>query len=117
MSFEIIPSISANPDATVFNIHVEDKLLREVLVAKRWDSIRFSGGLFDTLMFMLLKPLIGIAEPDIPNELIIGMSKGGLEYTQNELDSIASLTFKEAEIDIYYNESHWKLKPLEKDAE
>jgi hypothetical protein len=117
-NFNIVTKNAPNPASTRFHIHIENELLREVLVSHKWGYISISGGLFGKVRYYY-PHTAGIAETDIQNELIMGMHSPIVlsHFTQNELDSIASLTFKEAEIDIYYKESHWNLKPLEKDAE
>jgi hypothetical protein len=115
MSFNLIEDTSPNPDAAVFRIHSNSKL-RELLLSEKWDSIRFSGGLFDTVDFNRPTKIIGIAETDMPNELTMGMITGGfLNYTQCQMDSIASETFKRVEVNVYYKTDIWKLKPLGKD--
>jgi len=112
LSFKLIKDPSPNPDKVVFNIHSSDKL-KEVLLSEKWDSIRFSGGLFDTASFN--QELIGIAETDVKNEMILGMHTiSFISHTQDEMDSIALITYNQVEIDIYYKTENWKLKPLVK---
>ena len=108
-SFELIKDPSPNPDKAVFMIHSDVKL-REVLLSEKWDSIRFSGGPFDTISYN--QELIGIEETNIPNELIMGMhTLSFLTFTQAQMDSIASKAFEKVEVDVYYKTYKWKLKP------
>jgi hypothetical protein len=108
-SFELIKDPSPNPDKAVFRIHSDIKL-REVLLSEKWDSIRFSGGLFDTISYN--QELIGIAETDVPHELIMGMhTLSFLIFTQSQMDSIALKAFDKIEVTIYYKTDTWKLKP------
>jgi hypothetical protein len=112
LSFKLIKDPSPNPDKVVFNIHSSNKL-KDLLLSENWDSIRFSGGLFDTASYN--QELIGIAETDIQNELILGMhTLSFLNHTQTEMDSIALITYNKVEIDIYYKTEKWKLKSLAK---
>ena len=107
--FNLISSSTPNPDKIVFRVHADDKL-RALLLLENWDSIKFSGGFFDTLNFN--KKVVGIAETDNPEEVILGLSTGKFfMYTQNQMDSIASKTFDKIEVTIYYKADMWKLKP------
>ncbi len=111
-SFELIKDPSPNPDKAVLRIH-SDVILREVLLSEKWDSIRFSGGLFDTISYN--QELIGIAETDIPSELIMGMHTiSFLNLTQAQMDSIASKAFEKVEVNIFSKNNVWKLKPCDK---
>jgi hypothetical protein len=114
--FRGITRDTPNPTGAAFYIHTNSKPLREILLSEKWDRIRFSGGLLDTAQYN--EYTLGVGETDVQSELIMGMWFYSFDYyTQNEIDSIASVAFDDLEIDIYYNEDHWKLKPLEKDAE
>lgn len=114
ISFRLIEDPTPNPDAAVFRIHSDNKL-KELLLSEKWDSIRFSGGIFDTIDFNRKTKMIGIAETDLPNELTMGMiTSGFLNYTQDQMDSIASKTFEEVEVYVYHKDDIWKLKPLDK---
>ncbi len=109
---ELIATTVLNPDKVLFRITTDEKL-REVLLQKGWDSIKFSGGIFDTLNFN--HKLIGVAETDNTDELKIGMATSKFfGYTQNQKDSIASITFEKVEISIFSKNEIWKLKPCEK---
>ncbi len=110
ISFKLIHSYTPNPDAAVFRIHADTKL-REVLISEKWDSIRFFGGLFDTIDFNLPTKIIRISETDMLNELTMAMITY-LSYTQPQLDSIASKTFDKVEINVYCKSDVWKLKPM-----
>lgn len=113
LSFRLIKDPSPNPDKVAFKIHSSEKL-KEVLLAEKWDSIRFSGGIFDTGSYN--NRLIGIAETDTPNELILGMpTLSFLSHSQSEMDSIALITYNKVEIDIYFKTQNWKLKPSTND--
>ncbi len=112
ISFKLIHSYTPNPDAAVFRIHTDYKL-RELLISEKWDSIRFFGGLFDTIDFNRPTKIISIAETNIPNELTMAMITY-LSYTQSQLDSIALETFDKVEVNVYFLSDVWKLKPLGK---
>jgi hypothetical protein len=108
-SFKLILSNTPNPDAAVFRIHSDIKL-NELLLSEKWDSICFSGGLFDTINFN--HRIIFITKTEMPNDLILGMrSADFLTYSQSQMDSIASKTFEKVEVIIYYKTDKWKLKP------
>jgi hypothetical protein len=110
LSFKLIKDPSPNPDKAVFNIHSSDKL-NEVLLSEKWDSIRFSGGLFDTASYN--QELIGIAKTEVQNELILGMhTLSFTSHTQAEMDSIASKTFEKVVLYVYHKNDIWELKPL-----
>lgn len=47
---ELIATTVLNPDKVLVRITTDERL-REVLLHKGWDSINFSGGIFDTLNF------------------------------------------------------------------
>ena len=108
----IIPSHHGpNPSVIVFTIHTNSEL-KEVLLSEKWDSVKFSGGYFDTINYN--NRIIGIAESENQDELILGMRGAFYMFTEEELDSIVSLTFKEVEINFYYKDNIWTLKPIEK---
>jgi len=109
---KIMRSGSINPAAVVFNIHTNSEL-KELFLSEKWDSIKFSGGFFDTINFN--NRIIRIVEPENKDELILGMSLGRFSrFTYEQLDSIVFETLKEVEINVYYEDKHWTLKPLEK---
>ena len=106
-----------NPDAVVFIIHSNNEM-KDVLLSEKWDSIKFSGGFFDTINYFNItdtfyRNVLGIAETENQDELIIGMTGNFSMFTEEQTDSIVSLTFKEVEINIYSKNKHWTLKPLE----
>jgi len=110
--FELIATTVLNPDKVLFRITTDEKL-REVLLHKGWDSINFSGGIFDSLNFN--DKHIGVAETDKRDELMMGMATAKFfSYTQSQKDSIALITFEKVEINIFSKDEKWKLKPCEK---
>jgi|GEM_PF-4170080 hypothetical protein len=110
--FELRATTVLNPDKAFIKI-LTDKRLKKVLLSKEWDSINFSGGIFDTLNFN--HRLIGVAETDSPNELVIGIATAKFfSCTQDQKDSIASITFEKVEINIFSKDGAWELKPCSK---
>ena len=110
--FKLIATTVLNPDKVFFRITTDEKL-RGLLLQKDWDSIKFSGGFFDTLNFN--NKLIGVAETDKPDELMIGMATAKFfRYAQNQKDSIAARTYEKVEINVFSKDKTWKLKPCDK---
>ena len=114
IGFRIRTPSSPNPDNIGFHIHVDNELLTEVLDFQKWDSVKFSGGVFDTARYNKYYIGVGVGETDAQNELLIAASIFGFkDYNQNEKDSISLLAFKDIEINIWYKDEKWTLKPLE----
>ena len=112
MNFNIILSPGPNPASVVFKIHL-DNTLRDILLSKKWDSIKFTGGVFDSLYFN--DKIIGLAETNSNEELILGMSSGRFSsYKQSQVDSIALDTFSKAEIKVFLNKKTWQMKSSRK---
>ena len=111
VGFRIIKPSSPNHDAVAFHIHIDNELLSEVLIVKKWDNIRLSGGIFDTAEYN--KYEISAWESDVQNELLTSTSIFGFKnYNQTETDSISLIAFKDVEMNIYYKDDKWTLKPL-----
>ena len=114
LGFRIKKPNTPNPDAVVFHIHVDNELLTEVLDFQKWDNIQFSGGIFDTVDYNEYSIGVGVGETDVQNELLMAASIFGFKnYNQKEMDSISILSFKDVEINIWYKDEKWTLKPLE----
>jgi hypothetical protein len=113
ISYRIITKNTPNPDSHIFHIQVENKLLREALIAEMWDTVKVSGGHFIPALYRT-QLLSWVDKTENPYELILGMNLSRfLSLTHEQKDSIAADTFKEVEINIWYKDEKWTLKPLE----
>jgi hypothetical protein len=105
-------SKTPNPDLIVFRVEVEDTL-RDKLLTEKWDSISFSGGIFDTLGYK--NPRIGVSEIDSTNELFLAISTAKFfPFSQIQMDSIALMNYQKVEISIFTRNETWKLRPCDK---
>jgi len=83
------------------------------LLSGNWDSINYSGGIFDTINYGDRK--INPVQNENSNEFIIGLPAFGFfKYSQNQMDSIASITYEKVEINIFSKDETWRLKPCDK---
>ena len=122
VGFRIIKPSSINSDGVIFHVHADNELLYEVLHVMTWDSMMFSGGIFDTADYNKYgivtqgsrggawSMLWGIGKQ---NEVRVRTSIFSFDdYNQTETDSISLIAFKDVEMNIYYKENEWTLKPL-----
>ncbi len=114
VSFRIESSLSPNPKAVRFRIFADDTL-SGILLAEKWDSVLFHGGIFDTINFKYIS--IGVSGPDSLGVFGIGFpSWEFLGYKQDKLDSIALCSYEKLKVSIFYNGKVWSIKPCVSDT-
>ena len=120
-TFFISLSKTPNPNSVVFIIKTDDSL-RQTFKQKNWDSITFTGGIFDTINYnaynlvdfkkgRLIEPIWTEKNPE---DYFIAFRTGRFSsFSQAQVDSIVSLTLPKVEITIGAYRKIWKIRKCE----